>query len=85
MLPQIRYSVFLALILLSAAVAGWASPASSKLLMLVPEGAQIVAGIEDPHNPASKGRLLLVTHNCNLDSTTGLPLPVSTPIGKQTK
>jgi hypothetical protein len=35
--------------------------------MLVPEGAQIVAGIEDPHYPASKGRLLLVTHNCNLD------------------
>jgi hypothetical protein len=40
---------------------------NSKLLDLVPEGAQIVAGIEDPHNPTSSGRLLLVTHSCNLD------------------
>jgi hypothetical protein len=67
MLPRIRDSVFFALVLNWGAVAGWASPASSKLLALVPGGAQIVAGIEDPHNPASSGRLLLVTHNCNLD------------------
>ena len=65
-LPQIGDSVLLALVLMSG-VAGWASPVSSKLLELVPEGAQIVAGIEDPHNPASSGRLLLVTLNCNLD------------------
>jgi hypothetical protein len=37
------------------------------LLDLVPEGAQIVAGIEDPHYSTSSGRLLLVTHSCNLD------------------
>jgi hypothetical protein len=66
-LPRIRDSVFFALALIFPAVAGWASPASGKLLALVPDGAQIVAGIEDPHNPAPGGRLLLVTHNCNLD------------------
>lgn len=44
-----------------------ASPQASKLLPLVPADAQIVAGIEDPHNPESHGRLLLVTHNDNLD------------------
>ena len=26
-----------------------------------------MAGIEDPHNPVSTGRLLLVTHSSNLD------------------
>ncbi len=67
MLPRIRDSVFFALALIFPPVAVWASPATSKLLALVPQGAQIVAGIEDPHNPASSGRLLLVTHNCNLD------------------
>ena len=66
-LSRIRDSVLFAFVLMAGAVAGWASPASSKLLALVPEGAQIVAGIEDPHNPTSSGRLLLVTHNCNLD------------------
>jgi hypothetical protein len=66
-LPQIRDSVLSAFILIAGAVAGWASPASSKLLALVPDGAQIVAGIEDPHSPTSSGRLLLVTHSCNLD------------------
>ncbi len=67
MLPRIGKSVFFALVLICTALEGWASPASSKLLALVPEGAQIVAGIEDPHNPASSGRLLFVTHSCNLD------------------
>lgn len=67
MLPRIRDFVFFTSVLLAGAVAGWGSPASSKLLALVPDGAQVVAGIEDPHNPASNGRLLLVTHNCNLD------------------
>jgi hypothetical protein len=40
---------------------------SSQLVALVPDGAQIVAWIEYPHNPTSSRRLLLVTHNCNLD------------------
>jgi len=67
MLPRTGHFVFIAFMSMGCAVAGWASPASSKLLALVPYGAQIVAGIEDPHNPASSGRLLLITHNCNLD------------------
>jgi hypothetical protein len=66
-LSRNKHSVLLAFVLMAGAVAGWASPVSSKLLDLVPEGAQIVAGIEDPHNPNSSGRLLLVTHSCNLD------------------
>jgi hypothetical protein len=65
-LSRIRDSV-LPLVLIAGAVAGWASPVSSKLLELVPEGAQIVAGIEDPHSPSSSGRLLLVTDSCHLD------------------
>lgn len=67
MLSQIRNSVLVAFLLVAAAVAGSASQAGNKLVALVPEGAQIVAGIEDPHNPNSRGRLLLVTHSCNLD------------------
>lgn len=66
-LPPIREFIVFAFVLITGAVVGWASPASSKLLALVPDRAQIVAGIEDPHNPNSSGRLLLVTHNCNLD------------------
>ena len=64
---RLRHSVILAVLLVSVSLVAAASPANSKLLALVPEGAQIVAGIEDPHNPTSKGRLLLVTHSSNLD------------------
>ncbi len=67
MFPRIRDFVYVVFVLIAGSVSGWASPASSKLLALVPERAQIVAGIEDPHNPASSGRLLFVTHECNLD------------------
>jgi len=66
-LSSIRDFVFPAFVLVCAGVAGSASPVDSKLVALVPPGAQIVAGIEDPHNPTSKGRLLLVTHSSNLD------------------
>ena len=64
---RMRNFAFFVLVFMSVALAGWTSPAGSDLLALVPEGAQIVAGIEDPHNSTSSGRLLLVTHNCNLD------------------
>ena len=64
---NIRNAAFAFFLLVSAAVGVSASPADSNLLALVPEGAQIVAGIEDPHNPASNGRLLLVTRSNNLD------------------
>jgi hypothetical protein len=39
-----------------------------KLLPLVPAGAQIVAGFQNPHDPmAPTGRVLLTTHNNRLD------------------
>jgi len=46
---------------------GLASPLSSKLLPLVPSGAEIVAGFENHPTPDSHGRLLLTTHNNRLD------------------
>lgn len=44
-----------------------ASPANSKLLWLVPPGAQIVAGFENYHDPHHHGQLLLTTRNNRLD------------------
>ncbi len=67
MLSTLRRSFYAAALMACFAMHGFASPAQSKLLSLVPAGAEIVAGIEDPHNPASHGRLLLATHNNNLD------------------
>jgi hypothetical protein len=67
MLPLKRsYAVFCLLAACAIRPAA-ASPQTSTLLALVPEGARIVAGIEDPHNPNSHGRLLLVTHSDSLD------------------
>ena len=43
------------------------SPAEDRLLRLVPSNAAIVAGIEDPHHGDQRGRLLIVTHNNNVD------------------
>ena len=43
------------------------SPLSSKLLSLVPSGAEIVAGFENHPGPSVNGRLLLTTHNNRLD------------------
>jgi hypothetical protein len=43
------------------------SPAEDRLLRLVPANAAIVAGIEDPHHGDESGRLLIVTHNNNVD------------------
>lgn len=67
MLPRLRELLLLQILLVYVTDSGWASPQKSKVLALVPERAQIVAGIEDPHNPASTGRLLLVTRSSNLD------------------
>ncbi len=39
------------------------SPAQDRLLRLVPANAEIVAGIQDPHHGDQSGRLLIVTHN----------------------
>src|SRR4051812_22550434 len=46
---------------------GFASPLSSRLLPLVPPGAEIVAGFENHRDSNSRGRLLLTTHNNRLD------------------
>jgi hypothetical protein len=43
------------------------SPLSSRLLPLVPPGAEIVAGFENHAGPTANGRLLLTTHNNRLD------------------
>lgn len=64
---QIRLSSFIALLFVCVSVAASAAPANSKLLALVPEGAQFVAGIEGLHNPPSKGWMLLLTRRSNLD------------------
>jgi hypothetical protein len=44
-----------------------ASPLSSRLLPLVPSGAEIVAGFENHPGPTAHRRLLLTTHNNRLD------------------
>jgi len=43
------------------------SPSEDSLLRLVPANAAIVAGIQDPHHDDQSGRLLIVTHNNNVD------------------
>src|ERR1700733_1661916 len=63
----LRRGSYAAAFMIVIAIPGFTSPARSKLASLVPADAEIVAGIEDPHNPESNGRLLLVTHNNNLD------------------
>jgi hypothetical protein len=49
------------------AASGFASPLNSKLLSLVPSGAEIVAGFENHPAGNRPGRLVLSTHNDRLD------------------
>ena len=51
----------------SAFLSCMASPSNSKLLWLVPPGAQIVAGFENYHEENHHGQLLLTTRNNRLD------------------
>jgi hypothetical protein len=69
MFPQwLRYLVIAtAAMSLSGVRALGSSPAEDRLLRLVPANAAIVAGIEDPHHGDQSGRLLIVTHNNNVD------------------
>jgi hypothetical protein len=67
MLSTLKSYSSVAVLMAGIAMRGFASPVESKLLSLVPAGSEIVAGIEDPQNPGSHGRLLLVTHNNKLD------------------
>ena len=50
-----------------ASLSSSASPASSRLLWLVPPGVQIVAGFENYHDEHRHGQLLLTTRNNRLD------------------
>lgn len=60
--------VFLGLVFAwSASLLCPASPTNSKLLWLVPPGAQIVAGFENYHEEHHHGQLLLTTRNNRLD------------------
>ena len=69
MFPQwLRYLVIAASAMaLSGVRAFGSSPAEDRLLRLVPAHAALVAGIEDPHHGDQSGRLLIVTHNNNVD------------------
>ena len=64
----LRYSV---LVVIAASLSGvhafGSSPAEDPLLRLVPAHAEIVAGIADPHHGDQSGRLMIVTHNNNVD------------------
>jgi hypothetical protein len=57
----------LALMAVATATHAFALPQNGSILRLVPPGVQIVAGIEDTQNETSHGRLLLITHNNQLD------------------
>jgi hypothetical protein len=74
MLSTLKSYSSVAVLMAGIAMRGFASPAESKLLSLVPAESEIVAGIEDPQNPGSHGRLLLVTHNNKLDFTDWVAL-----------
>jgi hypothetical protein len=53
--------LFSCLLVAASQFSGFASPAQSKLIPLIPREAQVVAGVEDPGNPDTRGHLLLVT------------------------
>jgi hypothetical protein len=69
MFPQwLRYLAIATSALVFSGVRAFGSrPAEDRLLRLVPANAAIVAGIEDPHHGDQSGRLLIVTHNNNVD------------------
>jgi hypothetical protein len=76
MFPQwLRYLVIAASAMaLSGVRAFGSSQAEDRLLRLVPAHAAIVAGIEDPHHRDQSGRLLIVTHNNNVDVSDWITL-----------
>ncbi len=66
--PCILRSFYSAALTIVFAASGFASPVNFKLLSLVPAGAQIVAGFQNPRDPGvPAGRVLLTTHNNRLD------------------
>src|SRR5258708_31059464 len=69
MFPQwLRYLIIATVaVSLSGVRAFGSSTAEDRLLRLVPANAAIVAGINDPHHEDQSGRLLIVTHNNEVD------------------
>ena len=67
MCSQVRSTFFGVASTLFLSLCCLASPTNSKLLWLVPPGAQIVAGFENYHSPGHHGQLLLTTRNNRLD------------------
>jgi hypothetical protein len=61
MLSLLNRFLIVGLLVAASPIHGFASPAQSKLLPLIPPEAQVVAGVEDPRNPDTRGHLLLVT------------------------
>jgi hypothetical protein len=61
MLTLLNRFLFAGLLIAGSPIHGFASPVQSKLLTLIPRDAQVVAGVEDPGNPDTRGHLLLVT------------------------
>jgi hypothetical protein len=61
MLSLLNRFLFSGLLVAASPIHGFASPAQSKLLPLIPPEAQVMAGVEDPGNPDTRGHLLLVT------------------------
>ena len=61
MLNLLNRFLLAGLLMAASPIHGFASPAQSKLLPLIPHEVQLVAGIEDPANPDTRGHLLLVT------------------------
>jgi len=67
MLSMLNRFLFAGLLIAASSIHGFASPAQSKLLPLIPGEAQVVAGVEDPGNPDTRGHLLLVTAKNTFD------------------
>ncbi len=67
MRPFLRKGLFVTVFISVFSASGSASPLSSRLISLVPPGAEIVAGFENHAASNFHGRLLLATRNNRLD------------------
>jgi hypothetical protein len=67
MLNRLKRFLFAGLLLAASPIHGFSSPLESSLLPLIPPGARIIGGVEDPRNPDTRGRLLIVTMKNSYD------------------
>jgi hypothetical protein len=65
--PRMAMIATMTMMTVSCVRALGSTPTEDSLLRLVPANAEIVAGIQDPHHGDQSGRLLIVTHNNNVD------------------